>query len=85
MAAVTQSGAPTRRVIGDLVERFYTVTGVDTNTLTVTQQNIQQVVITPTTAVYVGCTVTGAVNGSVITFAASGAFTAKVGVISREG
>ena len=83
MAALQSTTVPVRRILGDLAARVYTVTGVDADTLNVgpQQADIQMVVVTPTTTVYVGASYVG----SVITFHASGAFTAQVMVFSRVG
>ncbi len=81
MAALAPTNVPQRHVLGDLVARFYDLSGNDADTFTPAQSGIRQVVITPTTTVAVGATV----SSGVITFHAGGAWAAKVGVISKEG
>ena len=71
-----------RHVIGDLVIKFYTVSGTNGDTLLVPGVvGIQMVIPIPTTAIAVGYTV----SGTTITFVTAGAFAAKVAVICRNG
>ena len=80
--AITLTNTPRRHVLGDLVVRHYTCTGgTNGDTLTVQQQGILHVSATPTTAIALGCTV----SGSVITFVTAGAWAGDVMVFSREG
>jgi len=82
MAALAPTNQPNRHVLGDLVVRFYDLSGTNGDTFTPSQQQgIRQVVPIPTTAIAIGYTL--AVN--TITFVTSGAWAARVAVWSREG
>lgn len=82
MAAISPTNAPQRHVLGDLVIRFYDLSGNNGDTFTdLAQVNLRDVVITPTTAIAVGATWAG----SVITFTSIGAWAARVAVFSRQG
>ncbi len=82
MAAVTTTNSPTRHDTGDLIVRFYDMSGGDGDTYTVGQGvNIRDVLVTPTTNISLGASV----SGQVITFHSSGAWAAKVGIWSRTG
>lgn len=82
MAAVTQNQAPYRHVIGDLVTRFFKITGSTGDTLASNMQNIQQVITSPGSLI----TAVSFTNLGVITFTSSGAITAEiVQVIARVG
>lgn len=79
MAAVTQPTPPRYNVAGSFRQNFYTVSGATGDTLTVPMNEVVQINVQP------GSTITGVsdtVNpagpgtGTVITFTASGAFTA---------
>lgn len=87
MAAQVSTTPVTRHVLGDLVARFFTLSGVgDADTLTIPGiANIKDVVITPNATA-------GAANypgaiwvGPVITFHSGGVWSGTVMVISREG
>lgn len=82
MAALTRIGTNERHVIGDLVMRFFTVTGVSGDTIDTGQQQIKAVLVPP------GSTITGyTVSGSTVTLTTGGgAITEQlVVVISRVG
>lgn len=81
MSALAATTTSQRHITGDMVFRQYDVTGTNGDTLTVPQSNIVYVAATPTTAIAVGVTI----SGSILTFVTAGAFTASVGVWSREG
>ena len=82
MAALTSTTQPYRHVVGDLVMRFYTLSGNNGDTLTIPGAvSILQADPVPTTAINIGATIAG----NVITFVTSGAWTATVMVTMREG
>ena len=82
MAALQSSTPPNRHVAGDLVFRFYTLSGNNGDTLTVPGMSvIYQADPVPTTAVGIGCTFIG----NVVTFVTTGPFTATVMICGREG
>ena len=82
MAALQPTNTPSRHVIGDLVMRFYNLSGNNGDTLTVAgASQILQADPVPTTAISLACTF----SGNVITFVSAGAWTATVMVTSRVG
>lgn len=82
MSALVATNNPTRHILGDLVVRFYNISGGDTDTMTVPQTNILFAIIgLQLKNIDVGITI----SGSVLTFSATGAFTGTLMVISREG
>lgn len=82
MAALTQTNTPTRHDTGDLIVRFYDLSGTNGDTFTPSgQTGIRQVICTATTAIAIGATFTD----SVITFVTLGAWAGKIGVWSRKG
>ena len=82
MPAILPTNTPTRHVIGDLVARFYDLSGNNGDTFQSPVPSLRMVVITPTTAIAVGATFN---SQALITFISSGAWAARVMVISREG
>lgn len=81
MAILTPVSQSARKVIGNLVTRFYTMSGNNGDTWVPPQPGIEIVVPVPTTAISVGYTLAS----GVVTFVTSGAWAARVMVISREG
>ena len=82
LAVLSSATPPYRHVAGDLVFRFYTVTGNNGDTLTIPGMSvIYQADPVPTTTVAMGCTIAG----NVVTFVSGGAFTATVMIVGREG
>lgn len=82
MPAITATAATPRRILGDLAERTYTLSGNNGDTFTPTQQSdIEAVFATPTTAIAVGVTR----SGNTLTFVTAGAWAAQVTVLSRVG
>lgn len=82
MAALVSTTAPYRHVLGDLVMRFYTLSGNNGDTLTIPGTvTILQADPVPTTAINIGCTF----SGNVVTFVSGGAWMANVMVTSRVG
>lgn len=81
MAALTQTNTPSRHVAGNLVIRFYNLSGTNGDTFTVSAGTIRMVVPVATTAIAIGCTFTG----NTITFVTSGAWSARVMVMSATG
>ena len=72
MAAVTQSGAPTRHVTGDCVERTFNISGATGSTLDTLLKQIIFVAIQQSTAAGTVSLITSfSVSGSTITFASS--------------
>ncbi len=87
MAAVTQTGNPTRHIFGDCAVRFFTVTGATGSTLATGQQQILFVGVQQSTAAGTVSLITSfAVSGGTITFASSAPMVTEViMVISRVG
>jgi len=83
MAAILPTNIAQRHVMGDLVARFFDLSGNNGDTLTLPNPGIRDVIITPTTAIAVGAT--WPAGGAVITFVTAGAWAARVMVLSREG
>ena len=82
MAALIPTNTPSRHVIGDLVARFYVLSGNNGDTLTIPGASlVLQADPVPTTSINIGCTI----SGNVITFVTSGAWAATVMVTMREG
>ena len=81
MPALTATTFTKRRVLGDLVQRTYSLSGTNGDTFTPPQQGIESYYFTPTTAISVGMTL---LNG-VLTFVTGGAFAGILTVDSREG
>lgn len=81
MAAIQPTNSPRRHDIGDLITRFYVLSGTNGDTFVCPQQDILNVIITPTTAISVGATW----SGSTVTFISGGAWAARVQIISRVG
>ncbi len=85
------SEAQKRHIIGDLVSRFYNLTGTgtaDTFNVPFPAGDIFSIDCQPTTNVSIGATwaaQSGNPQASTVTFTASGAWTAIVQVISRVG
>lgn len=89
MAAVTQAGQPQRHIIGDLVLRTFTISGVTGSTLSTNMSNVQFVDIQQSTAAGTISLITAfAVNAvtGVITFTSSGPMVSEVvQVMARVG
>lgn len=88
MAAVTQAGQPQRHVIGDLVVRFFTVSGATGSTLDTGMVNI--LFATPqqsTAAGSISLITAMAISGGRITFTTGGGamVTEVIMVIARVG
>lgn len=82
MAALSPTNSPYRHVIGDLAVRFFTLSGTNGDTLTVSGiADILDVLCTPTTAIDLGATWTG----NVVTFVTAGAWAGTIAVVSRVG
>jgi len=82
MAALVPTNQPYRHVVGDLVMRFYNLSGNNGDTLTIPGvSQILQADPCPTTAINIGCTF----SGSVITFVTTGPWAATMMVTMREG
>lgn len=81
MAAITQTNAPYRHVIGNMVLRIYLLSGNNGDTFTLPTGTIKTAFITPTTAIAVGATFTS----STITFVTAGAWAARVTVLTAVG
>jgi hypothetical protein len=82
MAALTPTNSPNRHVLGDVVWRDYDLSGNNGDTFSVpVPETIMQVVVTPTTAISIG--VTRSFN--VATFVTSGAWAARISIVSRIG
>lgn len=84
MAALTQTNISRRHIVGDLVWHHYILSGNNGDTFgppNLEGNNIEQVVVTPTTAISVGATWTN----DVITFVSAGAWAANVLVYTRLG
>ncbi len=87
MAAVTQGAAPYRHVLGDLVTRIFTVSGVTGSTLDTGQQSILFVAIQQSTSAGTISLITSfSVSGGRITFASSAPMVGEVVMVfSRVG
>ncbi len=87
MAAVTQAGQPQRHVIGDLVVRFFTVSGVTGSTLYTGMQNILFATNQQSTAAGTISLITAiAVSGGQLTLTSSAPMVTEViMVIARVG
>ena len=81
MAVITATNRAQRHDTGDLIVRFYDLSGNNGDTFDAGTKNIRMVIVTPTTAISVGATY----SGSIVTFISSGAWAAKVAVWSRVG
>jgi hypothetical protein len=82
MAALTPSNVPYRHVVGDLVTRFYQLSGNNGDTLTIPGMGpILLADATPTTAISMGVIIAN----NVITFVSAGAWAAVVQVMARYG
>lgn len=82
MAAILSSTPVYRHIVGDLAVRFFTLSGGNGDTLSVTGiSDILNVTVTPTTAISVGATWTG----STVTFVTGGAWAGTAAVYSRVG
>jgi hypothetical protein len=81
MAVQTPATVGEQHIIGDIVFRNYNFTTTINNgdTWTPAELRIEALIIQPTTAAYVGFTIS---NG-VVTFAASAGFIGRIGVIAR--
>jgi len=81
MAVQTPATLGDQHIIGDTVFRNYNFTTPINNgdTWTPIEQRIEALIIQPTTAQYVGFTITA----GVVTFAASAGFIGRIGVIAR--
>lgn len=87
MAAVTQSGAPTRHVIGDLVVRFFNVSGATGSTLDTLMKQILFITNQQSTAAGTISLITAiSLSGSTATFTSSAPMVNEViMVIGRVG
>ncbi len=87
MAAVTQAGQPQRHVIGDLVVRFFTVSGASGSTLATGMSNILFVTNQQSTAAGSISLITAiAVSGGQLTISSSSTMVTEViMVIARVG
>lgn len=87
MAAVTQAGQPQRHVIGDLVVRFFTVSGASGSTLATGMVNILFATNQQSTAAGTISLITAmAISGGTITFTSSAPMVSEViMVIARVG
>ena len=81
MAALQSTAPPYRHTLGDLVFRFFTLSGANGDTILTPGGNILLAEVQPTTAISVGTTV----NGSTVTFVTGGAWAGTLLVISRTG
>ncbi len=81
MAAITQTNANYRHVLGDTVMRIYLLSGNNGDTFTVPTGSIKTAIVTPTTAIAIGCTFTS----NTITFVTAGAWAARVAVLTQHG
>jgi hypothetical protein len=81
MSVILPTATYGRHIVGDLVNETFTLAGGNGDTFTCPGKSIQNVFITPTTAISVGATWAG----SVITFVTAGAWAAQVTVQSRLG
>ena len=82
MAALTATNQPARHVVGDLVVRFYTLSGNNGDTFTPPGEvNIQAYTFTPTTAISVGITLS---NG-VLTLVTAGAWAGQLQLWVKAG
>lgn len=87
MAAVTQAGQPQRHVIGDLVVRFFTVSGASGSTLPTGMSNILFATNQQSTAAGTISLITAmSILGGTITFTSSAPMVSEViMVIARVG
>ena len=90
MAVTNNAYNNQRHIFGDMATRFYNLTGTgsgDTFTVSIPSGDMLSVDVQPTTSISVGATwAAGSTQGTtLITFAASGAWSAVVQVISRAG
>lgn len=87
MAAVTLTGNSERHVSGDLVDRYFTVSGASGSTLTTGQSQIKFVTIQQSTAAGTISLITSfSISGGTITFTSSAPMvTEVVCVTSRIG
>jgi len=81
MAALTATNSPSRHVAGNLVIRFYNLSGTNGDTFALPTGAIRMVVPVATTAIAIGCTFTS----NTITFVTAGAWAARVMVMTAVG
>lgn len=86
MAAVTQTGNPTRHVLGDVVMRVFNVAGASGSTLQTGMQQVLTVLTSPGSLITTVAQSNVAGLGTQLTFTSSAPMTAEtVTVIARVG